>query len=287
MKDEERPGGPRAVLVTGSAGRIGSAVVDVLADAGFTVIGADRVERQGRRAVAHFAGDLADPAAVAACFDLAEAAAAEAFPADGRGGGDGGGDGDKRSDRGNRGNRGDRGGGGALGDRGDRGGRAALGDRGDRGGRAALGDRGDRGRLAAVVHLAAHPNPGIVSDHETLRANGMSAYAVLQEAGRRGVPRVVGASSTSAVGLSWADRELSPAYVPVDEEHPDLTVDSYGLSKVMAEQMAAFTTRRYGTATVMLRFPFVGAGERLRGPCNMGARAAGAGTAPRGVAEKP
>lgn len=118
--------------------------------------------------------------------------------------------------------------------------------------------------LAGVVHLAAYPAPGIVAEDETLRANVLAAYLVYQEAGRTGVPRVVAASSASAVGLAWADRDLHPAYVPVDEEHPNLTVDSYGLSKVMSEEAAAFTTRRWGTTTVMLRFPFVGAGERLR-----------------------
>ncbi|MGN5634255.1 NAD-dependent epimerase/dehydratase family protein [Streptomyces sp. AC154] len=118
--------------------------------------------------------------------------------------------------------------------------------------------------LTGVVHLAAYPAPGIVAEDETLRANVLAAYLVHQEAGRTGVPRVVAASSASAVGLAWADRDLHPAYVPVDEEHPNLTVDSYGLSKVMSEEAAAFTTRRWGTTTVMLRFPFVGAGERLR-----------------------
>lgn len=118
--------------------------------------------------------------------------------------------------------------------------------------------------LAGVVHLAAYPAPGIVAEDETLRANVLAAYLVFQEAGRAGVPRIVAASSLSALGLAWADRELHPAYVPVDEEHPNLTVDSYGLSKIMSEEAAAFTTRRWGTVTVMLRFPFVGAGERLR-----------------------
>uniref|UniRef100_A0AAU2VH02 NAD(P)-dependent oxidoreductase n=1 Tax=Streptomyces sp. NBC_00008 TaxID=2903610 RepID=A0AAU2VH02_9ACTN len=125
--------------------------------------------------------------------------------------------------------------------------------------REAAGEAG----LAGVVHLAAYPAPGIVAEDETLRANVLAAYLVYQEAGRTGVPRVVAASSASAVGLAWADRELHPVYVPVDEEHPNLTVDSYGLSKVMSEEAAAFTTRRWGTTTVMLRFPFVGAGERL------------------------
>ncbi|MEV4973245.1 NAD-dependent epimerase/dehydratase family protein [Streptomyces scopuliridis] len=130
--------------------------------------------------------------------------------------------------------------------------------------RDAAREAGEAGVFAGVVHLAAYPAPGIVSEDETLRANVLAAYLVFQEAGRLGVPRVVAASSAAAVGIAWADRDLHPVYVPVDEDHPDLTVDSYGLSKVMSEKAAEFTTRRYGTVTVMLRFPFVGSGDRLR-----------------------
>lgn len=120
------------------------------------------------------------------------------------------------------------------------------------------------GGVSAVVHLAAIPAPGIVGEHETLLFNAGPAYLVFTEAGRRGVRRVVASSSFSAVGLAWADRDLSPHYLPVDERHPRLTVDSYGLSMGVTEEIAAFTTRRFGLPTVCLRFPFVGTGERLR-----------------------
>jgi nucleoside-diphosphate-sugar epimerase len=123
---------------------------------------------------------------------------------------------------------------------------------------------GGAGSIGAVVHLAAIPAPGIVAEHDTLLHNASAAYLVCAEAGRRGVPRIVLASSFSAVGLAWADRDLSPVYVPVDEDHPTLVVDPYGLSKVVTEDIAAYTTRRFGTATVCLRFPFVGTGARLR-----------------------
>jgi nucleoside-diphosphate-sugar epimerase len=120
------------------------------------------------------------------------------------------------------------------------------------------------GGVDAVVHLAAVPAPGIVEEHDTLLFNTASAYLVCTEAGRRGARRIVASSSFSAVGLAWADRDLSPHYVPVDERHPSLTVDSYGLSKTFTEEIAAFTTRRFGVPTVCLRFPFAGTGERLR-----------------------
>jgi nucleoside-diphosphate-sugar epimerase len=120
------------------------------------------------------------------------------------------------------------------------------------------------GGLDTVVHLAAVPAPGILAEHETLLHNAAAAYLVFNEAGQAGVRRVVTSSSFSAVGLAWADRDLSPHYVPVDEGHPKLTVDSYGLSKAFTEEIAAFATRRFGMVTLCLRFPFVGTGDRLR-----------------------
>ena len=120
------------------------------------------------------------------------------------------------------------------------------------------------GGVTAVVHMGAIPAPGIVREHETLLFNAGPAYLVHTEAGRHGVRRIVASSSFSAVGLAWADRDQSPHYVPVDERHPRLTVDSYGLSMSITEEIAAFTTRRFAVSTVCLRFPFVGTGERLR-----------------------
>ncbi|RLP76922.1 NAD(P)-dependent oxidoreductase [Mycetocola tolaasinivorans] len=116
----------------------------------------------------------------------------------------------------------------------------------------------------AVLHLAAIPSPGQFDDHDTLVRNVSSAYRVLGTAGERGVRRIVAVSSASAVGFAWADRDLTPAYLPVDEDHPIVVVDTYGLSKVFMEQIAAFTERRWHVPTITLRFPFVGTGDRLQ-----------------------
>lgn len=116
----------------------------------------------------------------------------------------------------------------------------------------------------AVVHLAAIPAPGQVPEDETYAQNTMGAYQVLDAAGRAGVQRIVVASSFAALGIAWADRDLSPFYVPVDEKHPTLAVDSYGLSKVATEEIAGFTSRRWGIPIASMRFPFVGTGDRLR-----------------------
>jgi len=116
-----------------------------------------------------------------------------------------------------------------------------------------------------VVHLAAIASPGQVPDHETIAQNVQGAFCVLDGAGRARVRVVVAASTFSAYGFPWAGRHLSPAYVPIDEALEPVAEDAYGLSKLMTEQIAAYVTRRYGVPTTMLRMPFVGSGERLRG----------------------
>jgi nucleoside-diphosphate-sugar epimerase len=115
----------------------------------------------------------------------------------------------------------------------------------------------------AVVHLGAIPHPNLPDAGALYATNCLTAYRVLDQAGRSGVRRVVAASSLSALGLAWAPTPQSPRYVPVDEDHPVAVQDPYGLSKLALEETARATHRRYGTDIVCMRFPFVGAGERL------------------------
>ncbi|SDO76984.1 NAD-dependent epimerase/dehydratase family protein [Actinacidiphila guanduensis] len=115
----------------------------------------------------------------------------------------------------------------------------------------------------AVVHLGAIPHPNVPDPSALFAHNCHTAHRVLEEAGRAGVRRVVAASSMAAVGLAWSPVPLSPAYVPLDEAHPVLVRDPYGLSKLVLEETARAAHRRFGTDTVCLRFPFTGNGERL------------------------
>ncbi|MFF1422562.1 NAD-dependent epimerase/dehydratase family protein [Streptomyces sp. NPDC058280] len=115
----------------------------------------------------------------------------------------------------------------------------------------------------AVVHLGAIPHPNMDDASALFATNCLTAHRVLDQAGRNGVRRVVAASSLSAVGLAWSPVPQSPRYVPLDEEHPILVQDPYGLSKIVLEETARATHRRYGTDIVCMRFPFTGTGERL------------------------
>jgi nucleoside-diphosphate-sugar epimerase len=115
----------------------------------------------------------------------------------------------------------------------------------------------------AVVHCAAIPSPVDHPDDEIFRNNVQTTYNVLDTAGRAGVGRIVYVSSASALGLAWSQRGVSPAEVPVTEDHPFVGDDVYGLSKQIGETIAAATSRRWQTTVVSLRFPFIGTGARL------------------------
>jgi nucleoside-diphosphate-sugar epimerase len=115
----------------------------------------------------------------------------------------------------------------------------------------------------AVVHLGAIPHPNDIDPSTLFAHNSHTAHRVFEEAGRAGVRRVVAASSMAAVGLAWSPVPVSPEYVPLDEDHPSLVRDPYGLSKAVLEDVARTAHRRWGLDAVCMRFPFTGTGGRL------------------------
>lgn len=105
----------------------------------------------------------------------------------------------------------------------------------------------------AVVHMAAIPRAGMVPPEVTFRNNVMSTYNVLEAATGLGIKKAVIASSESSYGICFAVHPFGPQYVPMDEEHPQLPQDSYGLSKIVNEQTADMFHRRSGIQVVSLR----------------------------------
>jgi nucleoside-diphosphate-sugar epimerase len=87
----------------------------------------------------------------------------------------------------------------------------------------------------AVVHLAAIPAPGMVTDGRVFRLNTLSTYHVFDAARRLGIRNVVWASSETVLGLPFAD---PPPYIPVDEEYTPRPESAYSLSKTLGEEMA-------------------------------------------------
>jgi nucleoside-diphosphate-sugar epimerase len=93
-------------------------------------------------------------------------------------------------------------------------------------------------RYDAIVHFAALPRILIEPDCETYRVNVMSTYNVLEAAAKLGIPKVIFASSETTYGICFAQGDMRPDYLPVDEEHPTVPQDSYAMSKVANEAAA-------------------------------------------------
>ncbi|MDR5698527.1 NAD-dependent epimerase/dehydratase family protein [Agromyces aerolatus] len=103
----------------------------------------------------------------------------------------------------------------------------------------------------AIVHLAAVPAPGLMSDVATFRNNTLSTFNVLQGARRAGVKRIVTAASETVLGLPF---DVPPPYIPVDEDvtSPEST---YSLVKHLEEQLAIELVRwDPGLSITALRF---------------------------------
>ena len=109
----------------------------------------------------------------------------------------------------------------------------------------------------AVAHLGAIPHPLHEPQETVWRVNVCSTYNIHEAAVEEGVRRVVQASSDSTLGFVFMQREFAPEYLPIDEEHPCRPQDSYGLSKLVGEQIAASFTARCGLETVALRICLV------------------------------
>ena len=100
--------------------------------------------------------------------------------------------------------------------------------------------------IDAVVHFAAIPRVQLVPDSEVFRINTISTYNVMEAAARAGIRKVVFASSEATYGVTFAEEQLDPTYFPIDEDHPTVPMDAYGLSKVVNERTAAAFHARLG-----------------------------------------
>lgn len=110
----------------------------------------------------------------------------------------------------------------------------------------------------AVVHLAAIPWPGEHAPEVVFRNNVMSTFNVLEAATVLGVKRVALAGSESALGFPFMVHPFSPLYLPIDEEHPLLAQDPYGLGKILIEEMGRSFVRRDPTLSVIsLRLSYI------------------------------
>lgn len=96
----------------------------------------------------------------------------------------------------------------------------------------------------AVVHFAAVPRILINADNETFRVNTQGTYNVIEAAVKLGIRKIILASSETTYGICFADGEVDPKCLPLEEDYDVNPMDSYGLSKVLNEHTArAFQLR--------------------------------------------
>jgi nucleoside-diphosphate-sugar epimerase len=112
---------------------------------------------------------------------------------------------------------------------------------------------GNRTPYDGVIHMAAIPRAHENPNDEIFRVNSLSTYNVLEACGLLGIRKAVIASSESSYGLCFADKFFEPHYLPMDEAHPQLPEDTYGLTKVVNEVTAAMFHRRDGTQILSFR----------------------------------
>jgi UDP-glucose 4-epimerase len=110
---------------------------------------------------------------------------------------------------------------------------------------AAARDVVTRVRPEAIVHLAAIAVPFSRPEEEILHTNSALAFNVHQAALDAEVPAVVTASSPTVLGYG-APEGWTPAYLPLDEDHPVRPWNAYSLSKVVAEQTARMFAAQAG-----------------------------------------
>ncbi|MFZ5496240.1 MAG: NAD-dependent epimerase/dehydratase family protein [Verrucomicrobiota bacterium] len=112
---------------------------------------------------------------------------------------------------------------------------------------------GNRTPYDGVVHMAAIPRPFDHPNDEVFRINSLTTYNVLEACGLLGIKKAVVASSESSYGICFANKFFEPKYLPLDEAHPQLPEDTYGLTKVVNEATAAMFHRRDGTQILSFR----------------------------------
>ncbi|KIY67470.1 NAD(P)-binding protein [Cylindrobasidium torrendii FP15055 ss-10] len=103
----------------------------------------------------------------------------------------------------------------------------------------------------AIVQLASLPNPTdyVVKTHNMHvtpcgLSNVVVTWNVLRAAAEHGIKRISMASSVNVVTLVYSQRPRLE-YFPIDENHPCLPDEPYGLSKLIAELQADTIVRRW------------------------------------------
>lgn len=114
-----------------------------------------------------------------------------------------------------------------------------------------------------VVHLAGIDQSLASAPAAVFQTNVQGTWNAFEAAEQAGARRAVLCSSTSALGLDHTNLHLPPLYVPVDEAHPTRPSSTYGMSKLIGEEIAAAFARRGTLEVLILRPSYVAFPEML------------------------
>lgn len=111
--------------------------------------------------------------------------------------------------------------------------------------------------IELIFHEAAQAGVRISVENpfKTHEINTTGTLAVLEAARLAGVKKVIFGSSSSVYG--------KVEYLPFDEEHPNIPISPYGVSKLMAENYLRVYSEIHGLKTTSLRY-FTVYGPRMR-----------------------
>ena len=96
----------------------------------------------------------------------------------------------------------------------------------------------------AVLHLAAIP----IDTGEALKIwdiNFTGTFNMFEAAAQNKVKKIVFSSSICSYGFEFWSKPFTPEYLPLDENHPLMADDSYGMSKITGEVLGYGYSRRY------------------------------------------
>ena len=112
-------------------------------------------------------------------------------------------------------------------------------------------------QVDAIIHGGAIPyNSGV--PREIMETNVLGTFNVLESAVAQGVGKVIFISSMCATGIGPFSRvPVVPHHFPVDEAQECLPEDTYGLSKLLGEELCGCYSRRYDLSTICLRLGMV------------------------------
>lgn len=138
--------------------------------------------------------------------------------------------------------------------------------------RVRLGDHRDLGQVAGalkgadlVIHLSADTYPELYAAGVQFHTNVMGSFNVAEAAALVGVPKLIFAGSPSPLGFMAPRDTFRISYLPIDEDHPLMPHNAYGLSKLVGEEILKSWQRRTGGSAIVIRPCYLVAPEEAEG----------------------